>query len=313
MAVSGTSSFSVNRNEIISSALRTLGVIGLGETPTSEDYTNCSQALNIMLKGWAKKGFPLWTFQTLQIPMIDGVRLYPIGPTAGYVYSITVTAGGTGYSSATVSITGGGGTGATATAAVSGGEVTAITVTASGSSFTSTPTVSISGDGTGATATATIVGLTVNKPVRAFSAFLRNSNNYDISLLPISKQEYDMLGYKFNESTPNQFYYDNQLANGQLYVYNIPSENDQWTVHLLTQRMFYDMSTSTDDFDFPSEWFQPIKWGLCAEVAAEYGIPMELLPMYEEKASRLVQDAFDFSVEESSVYFEVNFSGFNRQ
>jgi hypothetical protein len=315
MAVSGSNTFSVTRNDLIASSLRTLGVIGLGETPTSEDYTNCSQALNIMIKSWSKKGWPLWTVQTLEIPMVDGVREYPIGPTAGYVYSVTVTAGGTGYSSApTVGFTGGGGTLAAATATVADGAVTAVTVTVNGSSYTSAPTVTFTGGGgSGATATATLVGLTVNKPVRAFSAFLRNSDNYDINLLQISKQEYDMLGYKFNESTPNQFYYDNQLANAKLWVFNVPNETSEWTVHLVAQRMFYDMNASTDDFDFPMEWFQALKWGLCAEICAEYGVPIDQIQYYEQKALAYIDEASNFSVEEASVYFEIDFSGFNRQ
>ena len=79
------------------------------------------------------------------------------GP-GGYVASIAVTAGGSGYTSApTVSFSGGGGSGATATATVSGGAVTGITITSPGSGYTSAPSVSFSGgSGSGATATATI-------------------------------------------------------------------------------------------------------------------------------------------------------------
>jgi len=74
------------------------------------------------------------------------------------VDDITVSAGGTGYTSApTVTFTGGGGTGATATATVSGGVVTAVTVTGVGSGYTSVPTIGFTGGaGSGATATATL-------------------------------------------------------------------------------------------------------------------------------------------------------------
>lgn len=75
---------------------------------------------------------------------------------ANAVSAITVTAGGTGYTSApTVALTGGGGTGATAVATVSNGAVTKVTVTNPGTGYTSAPTVAFSGGGgTGATATA---------------------------------------------------------------------------------------------------------------------------------------------------------------
>ncbi|MGD0281726.1 MAG: hypothetical protein ABSB95_05115 [Dissulfurispiraceae bacterium] len=62
----------------------------------------------------------------------------------GKVTGITVTAGGSGYTSTpTVTISGGFGSGAAAVATVSGGKVTGITVTAGGSSYTSAPTIPI--------------------------------------------------------------------------------------------------------------------------------------------------------------------------
>jgi len=76
--------------------------------------------------------------------------------------AITITDGGSGYTSApTITFSGGGGTQAGATATVSGGAVSAITITNGGTGFTSAPTVAFSGgEGSGATATAT--GMTVS-------------------------------------------------------------------------------------------------------------------------------------------------------
>ncbi|MEX3840269.1 hypothetical protein [Paraburkholderia sp. BR10882] len=77
--------------------------------------------------------------------------------------SITVTAGGTGYTSPTVTISAPDlltGVQATATATVTDGVVTAITLTSAGSGYYNTPTITISdstGTGAGATATAELV------------------------------------------------------------------------------------------------------------------------------------------------------------
>lgn len=66
----------------------------------------------------------------------------------GAVTGLTLTNGGTGYTSATVVISGGGGTGASANVTVAGGAVTGFTGLAGGSGYTSTPTVTIlSGNG----------------------------------------------------------------------------------------------------------------------------------------------------------------------
>lgn len=86
----------------------------------------------------------------------DGKDIEPSLVPSGSIAGITITNGGSGYSSATVSITGGGGTGATATATVESGEVVSITITDAGSGYTSAPTVTISGDGDDAAATAAL-------------------------------------------------------------------------------------------------------------------------------------------------------------
>lgn len=74
------------------------------------------------------------------------------------VSGATVTAMGSGYTGANVGFSGGGGSGATAVAVVNGGQVVSITITSPGSGYTSAPTIAITGDGTLATATAQIQG-----------------------------------------------------------------------------------------------------------------------------------------------------------
>ena len=82
--------------------------------------------------------------------------------TTGSVSSVSVTNGGTGYSSAPSVVFSApqvdGGIPATGNALVSGAPVTAITLSSSGSGFTTVPTVTITGDGTGATAVAQLSG-----------------------------------------------------------------------------------------------------------------------------------------------------------
>ena len=71
------------------------------------------------------------------------------------VASVTITSGGSGYTTAPTVTIGGN---ATATATVSGGKVTAVTVTFSGNDYLSPPAITFSGgSGTGAAATATMV------------------------------------------------------------------------------------------------------------------------------------------------------------
>ena len=75
--------------------------------------------------------------------------------TGGGVRGVTVTAGGTGYTSPTATVSGGAGTGAVLTVQESGGVITGITIVTPGTGYVS-PVVTISDpDGSGATTTAT--------------------------------------------------------------------------------------------------------------------------------------------------------------
>jgi len=94
--------------------------------------------------------------------------------TPSSVVSIPVSAGGTGYTTATVVIgaPAAGGAQATATAVVAGGAVTSITITAAGFGYASAPTVTITGDGSGATiGTVMLGGLTINNETDYLSMY----------------------------------------------------------------------------------------------------------------------------------------------
>lgn len=153
-------------------------------------------------------------------------------------------------------------------------------------------------------------GLVMSKPLKILQegSFIRNSSNIDTTLLQISRQEYDTQGSKTSSGTPNQFYYDVGLVNGTLYLLNVPTDATA-SLHLQIQRQFYDIVGSSDDFDFPSEWFQWLKWAGSAELGAEYSVSERMLAYYEGKAAKFEEECFGFSVEEASLMFTVNTQG----
>lgn len=91
----------------------------------------------------------------------------------GSVGGVSVTAGGSTYTTATVTFSGGGGTGATGTATIVAGAITDIAVTNPGTGYTSAPDVGITGDGTGALAQAVLnpVGVASVKVINGGSGF----------------------------------------------------------------------------------------------------------------------------------------------
>jgi hypothetical protein len=312
MAVSGVTTFTVTRDSMVKTIMRNLQALDPSVEPTSNDTTNISEALNILIKAVAKKGCALWVTQEITIPMCPGVGAYPVGPTAGYVADIVVVSGGTGYTAGTWAAVGGTlGTVASGTYTVSSGAVLAMTVLVPGDSYTADPTsYTLSGAGIGFVGNADIAGYTGSRPLKVLQSgsFIRNSWGNDSTLLQISRQEYDIMGSKSAAGTPNQFYYDVGLVNGTIYLLNVPLDNTS-SIHFQIQRQFYDMVSGTDNFDFPQEWFQWLKWAGTAELSLEYAVSDKLLTLIEGKAAKFEDECFGFSVEEASTYFTVDTRG----
>jgi len=77
---SGTTTFSVTRDDIIKGALRKIGVVAQGELPTADQTTEAAFALNLMVKAWEADGMPLWALRTTPIPLVSGKTTYTVGP-----------------------------------------------------------------------------------------------------------------------------------------------------------------------------------------------------------------------------------------
>jgi len=75
-----STTFTVNRDQIISLALRKLGVLELGSVPDSETVANASLALNLYVKQMETEGLKLWTVNQLVLPLTNGKTTYSIGP-----------------------------------------------------------------------------------------------------------------------------------------------------------------------------------------------------------------------------------------
>ena len=81
MATSGITTYSLTRDQIISFALRKIGVLELGVTANATEVTNAAQALDMMIKSWITKGIKLWSLNEITIPLVADSFSYIIGPT----------------------------------------------------------------------------------------------------------------------------------------------------------------------------------------------------------------------------------------
>lgn len=88
MPSTGTAAFTVNRDALITSALRKLRVVVEGSTATAVQLSAGAEVLNIMLKSWAVDGLKLWCYQQVQVPMVANQPSYTIGPTGANVTAV---------------------------------------------------------------------------------------------------------------------------------------------------------------------------------------------------------------------------------
>ena len=77
--MSTTTVFALSRDDVITYALRKLGVIENGVTPDATTLANSTTALNMLIKSWLAKGIKLWTVVELTLPLTTNKVSYGIG------------------------------------------------------------------------------------------------------------------------------------------------------------------------------------------------------------------------------------------
>lgn len=79
MATSGSTNWSLNRDQVITGALRKLAVLPSGGTPTAAQISDAAAALNALVKVMQADGMPLWKITSHTFTVTDGTATYNIG------------------------------------------------------------------------------------------------------------------------------------------------------------------------------------------------------------------------------------------
>ena len=152
------------------------------------------------------------------------------------------------------------------------------------------------------------------RPLRVTEAWTRDVSGNDIQLLPLARQDYDMLGQKSqNVQTPVNYMFMPTIGSGvsqsnsTLSLYP-PAFDNTITIFLNVQRPLQDIVNSADEFDVPSEWFTAIVLGLAAGVARKYRVDTQDAMLLKAEAKEALQECLDFNQEEASVYFQPDMS-----
>lgn len=115
-----------------------------------------------------------------------------------------------------------------------------------------------------------------------------------------SRSQYMRQTIKNSQGLPTQAYYDPQLDNGRLYVWQVASDVNQMVL-FTSDTPLEIMVENSNDPDFPAEWFNMLSWGLASEIGPEYGIPAQRQQIIDQKAGLSKDTASGWDEESGSL------------
>jgi hypothetical protein len=162
------------------------------------------------------------------------------------------------------------------------------------------------------TSTYTIgTGQTLNTPapLKITQAYRnQGTTSANVPMNIYTEYNFKLLPTTASSSTPVNLWYQPLGATGVISLWPAPVDTS-YTIHIVYQRPFEDMTASTDNFDFPSYWMEAVVYGLAARMAPEYGIPLQDRQQLMKEADIFHQEALLFGSEEGSIYMMPDWAG----
>jgi len=266
--------------EIISRALKDIGALEAGETPTPDAAKDAFEMMNDMIDQWSNENMMVFNVTEIICPVIAGQTQYTIGPNpstqnfigASFIGSIsgnilTVTGINSGALAQGQTLSG---TGITA-----GTKITQL-LTGAGGNINEVGTYQVNISQT--VASTTITGY-YQKPLSLDSAFVRvntTSNgqpitggglDYPMSILAL--QDYEMIGLKtLNGPWPKAVYFNPGSDSGNLFIWPSPSQGE---MHLFANTLFSRYDSMYEDINLPQGYAMCLRWCLAERLMPMYG------------------------------------------
>lgn len=285
MPSSGTVTYSLNRNQIITASLMAIGYLGDGEVASANDISAASDILNMLVKNWSGSsdfapGFKLWSRKRGNLLLDTTKNSYNLGPSGDRWTDVvtrttlTATAAAAAASLTVASISGIANTNAIGIV-LDNGTLFWTTVNGTPSGVTVTLTVGLTSQASKGATVYAYASLT-RRPLEILTAVLRDSSNQDTDLDVMTIQDYQSLPAKADSTTtgdPQSFYYESQLTNGVLYLDIYPNDLTKY-VHCVYLSPIEDFNAATDTIDMPQVWYLPLMYGLGIHASPTFRMPV---------------------------------------
>jgi hypothetical protein len=148
----------------------------------------------------------------------------------------------------------------------------------------------------------------VDKPMRLLQAYLRNvqtTPNQDTPLQIISQHDYTEFGSKLSTGIPNSVFLEVLRDQSHLKMYTTPDSvaASTYQVYILTQRLIYDINTTTDNLDVPAETYYALGWNLARDQILDCGVDQVRASLILQESTKYLTEVEDWGVEATSTYF----------
>jgi len=251
--------------DIISGALRSIGALEAGETPSASTANDAFMMLNDMLDQWSNS--PLMISYTTEVihPLTTNQYQYTIGPGGSIGSSFTGSIAGTTLTITSLS-SGAPAIGQTlvGTGIAAGTTIIGFNTGAGGQvNELGTYTVSIA-----QTVASTAITASYQRPLRINSAFVRVAT-LDYPVKVITVDEYQTIGLKgLAGPWPRAIYYQPSEILGNVFYWPNPSSGE---MHLFCDTVLARFSSISDTINLPQGYNMALRWCLAELLMPEYG------------------------------------------
>ena len=268
--------------DIISRAMKDIGALASGETPSPEEAQDAFDMLNDLIDQWSNEDMIVFNVTEIIWPVVAGQVQYTIGPNhaspnfigaqftgsiTGNVLTVTGITSGAVAQGQTLSGTG-----------ITDGTKILDELTGAGGNVNYAGTYLLNTT-YASPVTSTLIQAYYQKPLGIDSAYVRintTSNgqpivngglDYPIAILALD--DYNMIGLKtLNGPWPKALYFNPNSDSGNLFLWPNPSQGE---VHMFASTLFRNYASINDDINLPQGYSMALRWCLAERLMPMYG------------------------------------------
>ena len=272
--------------EIISGALKDIGALEAGETPSPDAAQDALQMLNFILDQWSNENMMVFNVTEIIFTLISGQVQYTLGPNPSTLNFVGASFDGS-ISGTTLTVTGINSGAVAVGQTLSGTGITAGTkiismITGAGGNVNEQGTYQIS---IPQTAAATTITAYYQKPLYI---------DYPVAVLAL--QQYEQIGLKtLNGPWPKALYFNPNEVSGNLFVWPNPAQGE---LHMFANTIFTTFSTLDYTYNLPQGYDMALRWCLAER----------LMPMYGKASATQIAMITQFAAQSKSTIKRTNMS-----